>query len=343
MADKKSAPENKTEKEVPNGDDVVGSGNDARLKMLDEINDRNDRALAAEGELKDVHEDGSTSNFAGNEENKTDEQVAAEELARAEEEANRQASSEGEEGAQAPAKHKIKVNGKEIELTTEELIERAQKVEAADEYLKEAKAKLRDTEAAKPVSKPAAPQPSNEDVAAKALERRRALVRAIQMGTEEEAMAAIDQLQAINPSINKDDVASTVDERMIFNSAVDKFQTEFKDLVEDPKLLKIVLERDKELLAQGDQRPYLERYRDIGNEVRQWRDSIVKAAKTEKPAETEKPVTDKHQRKATAPSVPQAASAKAPQAENEDEKEESTQEVIAQMAAKRGGPQWLRG
>lgn len=41
-----------------------------------------------------------------------------------------------------PQKHRIKVRGQEIELTTDELIARAQKVEAADDYFNEAKQQL---------------------------------------------------------------------------------------------------------------------------------------------------------------------------------------------------------
>ena len=225
--------------EVTEDGEVIGTNNDARLKMLERINDQNDTTLAEQGDLADVNDDGSTTQFAVE---KTDEEITQEELDRAAEEAN-----QDEDQPEQP-KHKIKVNGKELELTTEELIQRAQKVETADLYLKEASEKLRNAE--KEI-KP--PLPSQEDVAAKALEDRRALVRAIQMGTEDEAMEAIEKLQSRNtPSVSADDVARTVDERLTFNDAVARFQSDYKDLVEDPVLLNIVLSRDKELLAQGE-------------------------------------------------------------------------------------------
>jgi len=312
-------------------DDVVGTGNDARLKMLAQINDQNDAQLAEGGDLADVNDDGTTTIFKADE-NLTDEEITARELARAEEEANATVEEHHEE-----IKHKIKVNGKELELSTQELIDRAQKVEAADEYLKEAAGKLREAEAAKPAAKP---QPSVEDVVAKAVEERRALVRAIQMGTEDEAMEAIEKLQGRNvPSVSADDVARTVDERLTFNDAVARFQTEYKDLAEDPVLLNIVLQRDKDLIAQGDKRTYWERYEDIGKNVRTWRESIAKPAEK---AETKKPESEKQARKASAPTVPQGAGTKAPAAVDEEDKEESVSEVISAMAKKRGGPQWLR-
>jgi hypothetical protein len=234
-------------------------------------------------------------------------------------------------------KHKIKVNGKELELTTEELVLRAQKVESADEYLKEASRKMREAESAKEV-KPILPSP--EDAAAKAMEDRRALVRAIQMGTEDEAMEAIEKLQSRNvPSVSADDVARTVDERLTFNDAVSRFQKDYKDLAEDPVLLNIVLQRDKELIAQGDKRSYWERYEDIGNSVRTWKDALTKAATPE----PEKPVSDKQARKASAPAVPQGAGTKAPAAVQDEDREETSAEIISKMAKSRGGPQWLRG
>ncbi len=279
------------EKQIETTDDgeVVGTNNDSRLKILAQINDQNDGVLAEQGDLADVNDDGTTTQFAVE---KTDAEIVQQELDRAAAEANEVPKEEEH------PKHKIKVNGEELELTTEELVERAQKIESADEYLKEAARKLREAEV-KEVPKPILPSP--EDAAAKAMEDRRALVRAIQMGTEDEAM-----LQGKNiPSVSADDVARTVDERLTFNDAVSRFQTEFKDLAEDPVLLNIVLQRDKELIAQGDKRTYWERYEDIGKNVRTWKESLTKPAAPE-----EKTVSDKQTRKAS---------------------------------EARGGPQWLRG
>ena len=181
------------------------------------------------------------------------------------------------------------------------------------------------------------PLPSPEDATAKANEDRRALVRAIQMGTEDEAMEAIEKLQA-RPSVSADDVARTVDERLTFNDAVSRFQKDYKDLADDPVLLNIVLQRDKELIAQGDKRSYWERYEDIGNSVRTWKEGLTKAATPE----PEKPVSDKQARKASASAVPQGAGTKAPAAVQDEDREETSAEIISKMAKSRGGPQWLR-
>ena len=337
MAKKNQEPEKNIPESDEEGNGVVGTGNDARLKMLAQINDANDRELAKSGDLKDVNEDGSSSEFAMDEGDKTDEEIIQEELGRAEEEANDQTDQEDET---PPVKHKIKVNGRELELTTEELIERAQKVESADEYLQRAKEQASTNRIPQ-----STPQPSAEDVAEKERERKRNIVRAIQMGTEEEAIAALDQLDSGRTPSSKereDEIGRVVESRIVFDRAVEKFNSEFPDLVADQRLMDIVIQRDRDLLAQGDRRDYSVRYREIGNEVRAWRDSLVKAAS--KSAEPEKQTqSDKQQRKASTPAVPKGAGATAPKATEEEDREESTGEIIASMAKARGGPQWLRG
>jgi hypothetical protein len=334
FSEKKMPIENtdQTKINIPDEGETIGSANDARLKMYSQINDQNDKSLADNGDLADINDDGTTTAFRA-EENLTDEEITERELQRAQDEAN-QTDTDETAPVDAPVKHKLKVNGKELELTTEELIERAQKVESADEYLKEAARLKRETQ-----PQITQPQPSVADDAAVLSEERRALVRAIQMGTEEEAMAAIEKLQArTTPSVNTDDISRAVDERITFNDAVTWFQSEYKDLVSDPTLLNVTLQRDKELLARGDTRSYRERYEEIGKEVRTWRDQLVKAATPAAP-----PPPDKQARKAAAPVVPVGASTKAPQVADDEENEESVGEIISAMAKARGGPQWLRG
>jgi len=313
--------------DIPNGEDVVGTGNDARLKFMEQINDANDEAARKEGAFADINDDGTTENALPSD--ATDQEITDRELKRAEEESGA--------ADETPAeKIKLKVNGKEEEVTLEELIERAQKGEGAEEKFKEA-ARLR-AEAEELRKQNSAPQPSQEDVAANALEERRALVRAIQMGTEDEAMAAIEKLQKTNtPSVSPDDVARTIDERLTFNDAVNRFKSEYKDIVSDPVLLDLVLDRDRKLLAKGDKRGYWDRYESIGKEVRAWMQDKTKATT---PAPT--PDKDKQQRKASAPAVPKGASTKAPEAAQDEDPELTPSEIISQMAKARGGAQFMR-
>jgi hypothetical protein len=162
------------------------------------------------------------------------------------------------------------------------------------------------------------------------------------MGTEEEATGALRKLReqaSARPSIKLDDVSRTIDERLAFNAAITKFRTDYSDIVSDPFLNKLALDRDNELLAAGDGRPYAERYEEIGQTLRAWKGSLAPAPA---PATTNE---DRLARKAAAPSAPAAAHAKAksPAKQDDDDVEEPVGSVIANMAKSRGGPQWMRG
>jgi hypothetical protein len=321
--------------EVADNGEAVGSGNDARLKMLERINDQNDQYRA--DELADVTDDGLTEQFVPNpvEQELTtgDDEVAKRELQRMEEET----AVEEEEPpvAPIPAKYNLKVNGKDIPLTLEEIIARAQKVEAADAYLAEASRIKREAE-----QRAQPPVPSQEDQQAAELEERRELVRAIQMGSEEEAMAAIAKLQP-RPSVTAADLARTVDERLTFKEAVSKFQDQFQDILKDPMLHKLALQKDQELLQAGDKRAYWERYNEIGTDLRKWKESLA-GTSTSPPVETPPPPSTKQARKSTVAPPPKVSNAKAPAPVEDDDQEESPQAVIAAMQKQRGGPAWMR-
>jgi hypothetical protein len=214
-------------------------------------------------------------------------------------------------------KHKIRVNGKDLELSYDDLIARAQKVEAADEYLRKAKE----------LSERVVPQPSSQDVEDNE-EEDLELVRAIQMGNEEEATAAIRKLRhSATPAINKDELFSQFDERAKAQAASVKFASDFEDIFKDPVLRNLAFQEDTRLMAEGDTRPYEVRYTDIGNNIRSWRDSLTPNSQ----AASDKKV----QRKIAAPQVPKAAGRMVQQVEQE-EPEESRDEQITRMARARG-------
>jgi hypothetical protein len=313
----------------------VGTGNDARVAMLERINDAND-GLRAE-ELASINDDGSTSAFDA---------TTAAALAQAEAEANQLPADEVDpnEGIapQAESRFKIKVNGREIELTQDELIARAQKIEAADQYIAEAARIRRDaeTEANRIQQQVVTPQgPTAEEL----LEERRAAVRAIQMGTEEEAMAALEKLSAPRaPALNADDLARTVDERLTFNSAIQRFQSEYQDVLGDPVLKQLALQKDQQQLAQGDKRDYWTRFSEIGNELRGWKQGIIQQAAPPAAPPATTALQDKAARKAQAPQLPKATAVRAPAVNDVEDTPESTSDVIAAIAKARGGPQWAR-
>ena len=312
----------------------VGTNNDARVAMLNSIGDNLDEERASE--LANVNDDDTTEPFSVEKTEKEDTQSD-------DETTPADGTSSSEEDPPAAQKFKIKVNGQELELTQEELIARAQKVESADRYLADAAEARRRAEAAAPAPPPAATKPTAEELQRQQDEEDRALVRAIQMGTEEEAAAALRKLREqsnARPSITQDDVSRVIDERLTFTKAVEKFHADFQDIVADPILYKLVLSRDQELLEQGDARSYSERYTEIGNEMREWKKKLAPPA-SDAPAPS--PAPNRQERKAAAPTPPKSAGAKTTPPEPEDEGEESPQEVIAKMRQQRGGPQWMRG
>ena len=304
--------------------DTIGTQNDARLAMYNKIADSTDTGRASD--FMNINDDDTLEKFEapiGDEDAPIgDEDAPIEEVAPAEE----------EEVVAAPTKYRIKVNGREMDLTMEELIARAQKVESADQYIAEARA------AAKKEAAP--PQQSQEEIARLQAEDDLALARAIQMGSEEEAVAAIRKIKTSGPSINPDDLTRTIDERLNFQEAINWFNTEYEEIKSDPILDRMAIDMDAQQRAAGDSRSYTERYKEIGENIRNW----LKSKTPEAPVVDAIPPVDtrgtKETRKASTPATPKPASAKVQKVE-EEEKEESAADIIRSMAQSRGGPQWM--
>ena len=314
-------------------ENTVGTNNDARIALMNQIADQADDLR--QEELADILDDGSTQPFKVQRPDGTEEELASE----------KQPEEQPEEtgATEQPEKtFKIKVNGKELELTEAQLIERAQKIEAADEYLRQAAEKNR---LAQQTQEPEDTGPSPAERQRLQDEEDLQLVRAIQMGTEKEAAAALrklrEQTSAKSPSLSRDDVSRTIDERLAFNTAIEKFSTDYNDIWSDPILKSIALQRDAQLLEQGDRRPYLDRYTEVGNNLRAWKESLNPKPEASDP-KADAGFKAKEEKKAAAPKVPSAANAKTtPQAE-EEEPDDSPSSVIGQMSRQRGGPQWMR-
>lgn len=262
--------------------DAVGSRNDDRLALLGQIGD------SSEARRADEFDEGQE--FTGDAPHIEDDHVE-----------------------DSPRRNTIKVNGAEIELTPE-LIERAQKVEAADQYLSEAARLKREAEAQYS-------QPSRRDVVEHVEVDDMALVRALQMGTEEEAVAAIRALRA--PSFSKDEMLAAARDQIAMDGAVKKFQSDYKEIWDDPMLKKLAFDRDQELI-QTTNLDYADRYDKIGKELMEWSGKF-KGSFSEK----------KERKAAAAENVVQISSRRAEPVQ-EQEQEESTTDTIAAMAQRRG-------
>lgn len=306
--------------------EALGTGNDARVSMLDRIADSADRER--EEEFADIvdADKGITEKFVAP---ALDDPEAEQQRIDAEAEQVRAKAAEDAEAAaagQTPVLPTIKVNGQEVQLTPE-LIEKAQKIGSADVYLAEAARKKNEAAA---VRTEVAPPTQEVDL--------RDLARSLQMGTEEEAVAALQKLTKVGPS--QDDITRTIDDRLSFTTAISKFQEEYKDIVADPVLLALAETADNQLRAKGDTRGYYDRFAAIGSDLRKWVSSKTAASGTQQ-AEAEASA-DKVARKAAATKSLPVAGVKTATSVQE-EKEESPSEIIARMAASRGGPQWMAG
>lgn len=304
-------------------EEAVGTGNDARVAMLNSIGDNADRERG--DEFKDVNDDGTTADFTAPAPLEEDsEAIAAAEAQRVEEDrvAAEAVAAAGADRNEQPSKLTRKINGVDVEIT-DALLEKAGKIAIADVYLDEA-ARLRKEAATKKV-------PTQEEI-----NKELALdARAIQIGTEEEAAAALSRIIERTKGPSPEDLSKKISDQVAFNNAFDQFRKDYKDISEDPILWKLALDADNDLISKGDTRHYADRWASIGTNLRTWVGS--KAPKVE-PAANSTEV--RQERKAAAPQVPKAAQGKFA-AEVTDDKEEAVSDTIAAMAAKRGGPQWM--
>lgn len=324
------------------GSGAIGTGNDARIALLNAIGDSAD-GLRAE-DLADINDDGSTSEFQVQRPDGELEDLA--------EPAPKDTTTpEPDEPSPLDTAQMItrKVNGKLVSKSLEEWLVDAQKVNAADEYLQDA-SRIRKELRLEPevqAPKPVAPTLTPEELSAQRRERLRQRVRAIQMGTEEEAISAFEEMEnaAARPTLTVEDVGRVADERLKFNTAISEFNKSYSDLVSNPQLHQMVLETDAKLIAAGDKRPYAERYKEVGDSVRAWRDNLIKSVAPAAADPVPDNVTTLDQRraaKAAAPQAPKAAGkVAAPKVEADDDEDVSS--VIAGMAKSRGGPQWMQG
>lgn len=333
---------------------TVGTGNAARLALMDAINDQNDEADAAD--LSDVAFDDKGKPILTPfvpEKHASDEDRARLSTGTPEEDPPADDPNADEpvlkteptesEGGETDVKDtppiRIKVNGQEIDLTPD-LIAKAQKIASADQYLEEAATARK---AAIPAPTPATPATPERDVEAERLEEEQALVRALQMGTPEEAVAALRKIRA-STGISRQDVETTVSERLKFETALTQFRTDYKDVVSDPFLNSLVVQRDKQLLDAEPNLSYSERYKRVGDEVRAYRDDMVKrfAPAVVPPPPAVDPLKVKLEKKQAAPQAPAVAAVRSAAPPKEEDGEEDPRSVIAQMAKSRGGPGWLR-
>lgn len=293
---------------------AIGNRNQSRVDRLQEIASRADEQ--DDRQTLDFDGDNLVPPDPAEEAAARAEREAEEERHRLEAEANeRAARGDQEAGAvQAdPKKYKLKVNGRELELTEEEVLERAQKVASADEYLQTAKKAVEASQALGPSSDTSASD--GEDVTEDTL------TSALQGDTE--AIKKIAQ-RLKKPSVVTPDVLSAVDDRMSFRDAVNWFRGEYKDIVSDPMAYQLVVAEDTRLAKEDPGLGYQQRLKRAGDKVKGWLSEKTKSATPENP---------KLARKASVAPVPQAGGRQV--VKEDDDEDEPIESVIDKMARAR--------
>jgi hypothetical protein len=228
--------------------------------------------------------------------------------------------------------HKIKVNGVEQEVTYEELIRRAQLVESADAY--QHQAKLAYEQALQKLEQLS--QERDAEFQANEEAELAEVATAIQMGSTEEATNALRKLLKRNekPHLSADDVSLAVEQKLTFQKAVEEFKQEYPDIFEDQVLLDMVMQRDNACVQAKDTRNYMERYRSIGDEVREWRNNLIKKETGSVSKAKDMSLRAKEQRKSVAPQTypGRKATSQSNQTENYEDGELTPAERQAELA-----------
>lgn len=293
---------------------AIGNQNQSRVDRLNAIAERADeqedrQTIDFDGENLVEPDESELAEKAA----KQAEREAEEERQRLEAEANERAAQDEQEAGVVkaePKKFKLKVNGKEVELTEEEVLERAQKVSSADEYLQIASKAVEASKALTP--------PKGEPASVEEDDTEDVLTSALQ-GDSEAIKKVAQRLKA--PSVVTPDVLNAVDDRMSFRSAVDWFRGEYKDVVEDPMLYSLVVSEDSKLAQSEPTLGYRERLKRAGETVRTWKSGFAK------------PPSPKLERKASVTPIPQAGGRQV--VKEEPDEEEPIESVIDKMARAR--------
>jgi hypothetical protein len=206
------------------------------------------------------------------------------------------------------------VNGQEKWQTLKEIRSTAQKVETADEYLRQASESVRNASRLALSEKDVPSRPDKDGL--------KKLLASAALGDEE----AIEQLASVlsaTPSAVTPDVLRAVDQRLSFRTELATLESEQKELLEDPYLAKLFRTQLDELKQKDPNTPLASAYRTIGKDLREHFGGMLKGTTQEK-----------LERKRKLAQVPSASQRQVVETGEEGEEDPST--VIAEMAKKRG-------
>lgn len=223
----------------------------------------------------------------------------------------------------------IKVDGREMQVPESQIIEAGrrtlQKEVAADKRLEEATRLLREAEAR-------AKQPPKQDVAQAPQQYDAAtLAQALTSGDPQLAALAVEEIQKAGrqpqQAIPPEAIFGFVRQEIEATTAQEQFKSEYADIVKDPFLLQLAVNLEDQRLAKVAAGlepviPLYEAFKQHGEAIRKWRG-------TQAQGET---LSEKRERKSTVQTLP-SAKAKAPAPEQD--KPETTEDIIQQMRKSR--------
>lgn len=189
-------------------------------------------------------------------------------------------------------KRKFIVDGKEVELTDDEIVEHVQRSATADTRFREASRLFEEARKTTPTRQDASrftptqehtpspgPLPGASPDAGQTDKLVGELTTAI-VGGDQEAIAKALKLALTQPGVTPERAQAIALETNAFLQAKQLLEDPpekggFSDIYSDPVLKTRFESRENELRDAGDQRPYRELYSSIGTEIRKWRDDLI--------------------------------------------------------------------
>lgn len=236
----------------------------------------------------------------------------------------------------------IIVDGRQMQVPLSKIVEMGtrtiQKEVAADVRLNQASQLL--AEAKRLAQQPQLPQGADESQAGEMTLAE--ATRLIRYGDDEQATKAMEWFQARHQPVKTDEIVRAAREavapQMAFEAGKAFAQAEYGDILADADLRTIFLNRENAMRANGDQRPYVELYKDIGDDIRKKfnrpKPGAAKTPPASKPSTTERTMEEKRAAKANAPTAPRLASARL-DGEGTEKKPPTRAEVIDKMRQSR--------
>lgn len=221
-----------------------------------------------------------------------------------------------------PETVQIKVDGELRDVPREKILDAGiramQKESTADKRLEDATRLLREIETKYAQPAPAKVDPSQQwDDATVAY--------ALEHGTEEQKAYAVKLLRG-RETATPEQITQIAETRILdkldFRDSSQWFLTEYKEIANDPYLMKLAGIAEDEARANGDQRPYKELYKEIGEKLTKWKGGTKTTT-----------FKDKEEQKSSIINLPSASVKKSAP---EVSKPKTATDIIEQMRKSRG-------